>query len=158
MNLFYKSSLTAVFIIAAYTAFSQQTVRGKILDAITRSAIANASITVKAAGSNISGAGSTTNAFGVFSIKIAPGDQLIVSSVNYQTTTLRPTSDNLIISLSPQDNRLQEMIVSGNRTVQKRTEAPIAISTITTQTIAETKANQIDQLLNKVSGVFMVDL
>jgi len=50
------------------------------------------------------------------------------------------------------------MIVTGNRTAQKRTEAPIAIGVISTKTIADTKANQLDQLLNKVSGVFMVDL
>ena len=50
------------------------------------------------------------------------------------------------------------MIVTGNRTAQKRTEAPVAIGTINTQTIADTKANQLDQLLNKVSGVFTVDL
>jgi outer membrane receptor protein involved in Fe transport len=59
---------------------------------------------------------------------------------------------------TPRNEQLQEMIVTGNRMAQKRTEAPIAISTISARTIAETKANQLDQLLNKVSGVFMVDL
>jgi len=67
-------------------------------------------------------------------------------------TTGRKTPD------SPRFNQLQELIVSGNRTLQKRTEAPIAISTISARTIAETKANQLDQLLNKVPGVFMVNL
>ncbi|HVU54803.1 MAG TPA: TonB-dependent receptor [Puia sp.] len=55
-------------------------------------------------------------------------------------------------------NMLQQLIVSGNRTIQKRTEAPIAISILSAQTIKDTKANQLDQLLNKVTGVFMVDL
>jgi len=55
-------------------------------------------------------------------------------------------------------NMLQQLIVSGNRTIQKRTEAPIAISILNAQTIKDTKANQLDQLLNKVTGVFMVDL
>lgn len=53
---------------------------------------------------------------------------------------------------------LDLMVVTASRTAQRRTEAPIAISTITARTIADTKANQLDQLLNKVSGVFMVDL
>jgi len=61
-------------------------------------------------------------------------------------------------SISFGESKLQEVIVSGNRMAQKRTEAPIAISTISAQTISDTKANQFDQLLNKVSGVFMVDL
>ncbi|MBN9383952.1 MAG: TonB-dependent receptor [Chitinophagaceae bacterium] len=55
-------------------------------------------------------------------------------------------------------NLLQQLIVSGNRTLQKRTEAPIAISILSAQTIRDAKANQLDQLLNKVTGVFMVDL
>ena len=54
--------------------------------------------------------------------------------------------------------KLDELIITASRTAQKRTEAPIAISTVTARTIADTKANQLDQLLNKVSGVFMVDL
>lgn len=55
-------------------------------------------------------------------------------------------------------NKLDEIVVTASRTAQRRSEAPVAISTVNTRTIAETKANQLDQLLNKVSGVFMVDL
>jgi outer membrane receptor protein involved in Fe transport len=53
---------------------------------------------------------------------------------------------------------LQQVIVSASRSAQKRSEAPIAISSITTQTLQDTKANRLDQVLNKVSGVFMVSL
>src|SRR5258708_5144228 len=59
---------------------------------------------------------------------------------------------------SPHVSKLDELIITASRTAQKRTEAPVAISTISARTIAETRANQLDQLLNKVSGVFMVDL
>jgi iron complex outermembrane receptor protein len=59
---------------------------------------------------------------------------------------------------SPHVSKLDEIIITASRTAQKRTEAPIAISTVSARTIAETKANQLDQLLNKVSGVFMIDL
>jgi outer membrane cobalamin receptor len=59
---------------------------------------------------------------------------------------------------SPHISKLDELVVTASRTAQKRTEAPVAISTISSRTIADTKANQLDQLLNKVSGVFMVDL
>jgi outer membrane receptor protein involved in Fe transport len=59
---------------------------------------------------------------------------------------------------SPHVSQLNELVVTASRTAQRRTEAPVAISTISAKTIAETRANQLDQLLNKVSGVFMVDL
>ena len=57
------------------------------------------------------------------------------------------------------DKMLQEVIVtSASHTAVKRSEAPIAIAVINKQTMEDTKAQRIDQLLNKVSGVFMVSL
>lgn len=53
---------------------------------------------------------------------------------------------------------VSQVIVTAGRLAQKRSEAPIAISTINSQKINETKAQRIDQLLNKISGVFMVNL
>jgi outer membrane receptor for ferrienterochelin and colicin len=50
---------------------------------------------------------------------------------------------------------LQTVIVTGNKLIQKRTEAPIAISIISSSQIAQAKATRIDYLLNKVSGVYM---
>ncbi len=61
----------------------------------------------------------------------------------------------------PDTTRVDELgqtIVTASRTAQKRTEAPVAISILSPTVIHDTKANQLDQLLNKVSGVFMVDL
>ena len=56
------------------------------------------------------------------------------------------------------DNPLHEVVVSGNRTAQKRTELPIAIANISGRTIQETKAQRLDFLLNQVSGVNMINL
>lgn len=71
-----------------------------------------------------------------------------------------PTKQNgdMLIYLEPLSTRLNEVIVSAGRDKQYRTEAPIAISTISTQMIKETKATSLEQILNKVSGVYMVDL
>jgi iron complex outermembrane receptor protein len=52
-------------------------------------------------------------------------------------------------------NPLNTVIVTGNKLLQKRTEAPIAISVISHQTIEKANASRIDFLLNKVSGVYM---
>ena len=53
---------------------------------------------------------------------------------------------------------LQEVVVTANRDGVKRSQAPVAITSISAKTIRETKATSIDQLLNKVSGVNMVNL
>jgi outer membrane receptor protein involved in Fe transport len=52
-------------------------------------------------------------------------------------------------------NQLNTVIVSANKSLEKRTEAPIAISVIGKQAIQELKANRIDFLMNRVSGVYM---
>lgn len=53
---------------------------------------------------------------------------------------------------------MQEVVVTANRDGVKRSQAPVAITSINAKTIRETKATSIDQLLNKVSGVNMVNL
>ncbi len=52
-------------------------------------------------------------------------------------------------------NQLNTVIVSANKYLEKRTEAPIAISVIGKQAMNELKANRIDYLMNRVSGVYM---
>ena len=52
-------------------------------------------------------------------------------------------------------NNLSPVIVTANKLKEKRSQAPIAISIISSKLIEETKAQRIDALLNKVSGVYM---
>jgi outer membrane receptor protein involved in Fe transport len=76
---------------------------------------------------------------------------VMLVSAHAQYKDKAPAHDTVI-------TELQQVIVSASRSAQKRSDAPVAISTITTQTLQDTKANRLDQLLNKVSGVFMVSL
>ncbi len=56
----------------------------------------------------------------------------------------------------PSEEQLEEILVtSASREIQKRSEVPGSIATINAQTIKETKAFGIDQLVNQVPGVFM---
>jgi len=50
---------------------------------------------------------------------------------------------------------LKSVIVSANKLKEKRIQAPIAISILSPKVVDETKAQRIDALLNKVSGVYM---
>jgi outer membrane receptor protein involved in Fe transport len=59
---------------------------------------------------------------------------------------------------SPSFASLDEVIISGNREVQRRTEVPVAINVISKALINDTKATRLDMLINTVPGVFMVDL
>jgi iron complex outermembrane receptor protein len=62
------------------------------------------------------------------------------------------------IALEPSTIDLQQVVVSASRERQARQDAPIAISKINATQIHDTKATALYQLLNKVTGVYMVDL
>jgi len=51
--------------------------------------------------------------------------------------------------------QLTTIVVSANKLKEKRIESPVAISVLSPKTIEEAKAQRIDYLLNKVSGVYM---
>ncbi|MBP2833405.1 TonB-dependent receptor [Aquimarina sp. U1-2] len=56
----------------------------------------------------------------------------------------------------PSEELLEEVLVtSASREIQKRSEVPGSIATLNAQSIEETKAFGIDQLVNQVPGVFM---
>lgn len=154
MQSIYKYMAIALVQLGAIQALAQTVhVEGRVLDKITREAIPHASIRVQGKEK-----GTETNTSGQFSIDIARDETLVVSSVNYMQQTVLAGNKTLAVELQPLNNLLQEVVVSGSRTAQKRSEVPVAISTISAQTMADTKANRLDQLLNKATGVFMVSL
>lgn len=125
-----------------------QSRKGKLYDADTKEPLAGA--TIKAGDKIIQSA--------VDGSFVLPSNikEIEISFTGYITE--KTTTDQLDIALKKSNNSLEEVIVSANRTAQKRSEAPVAITTINKQTIEDTKAQRLDFLLNKVSGVFMVNL
>jgi iron complex outermembrane recepter protein len=122
--------------------------KGKVYDADTKEPLPGA--TVKAGATT-----QQTAADGSFSIP--NGENIIeISFTGYLSQKVN--TDHLNIALKKNSNNMQEVVISANRTLQKRTEAPVAIATVNKQTIEDTKAQRLDHLLNKVSGVFMVNL
>jgi len=85
-------------------------------------------------------------------INIFAGTVLLSLPALAQQSVKNKPADSLPVS------DLQQVVVTASRMAQKRTEAPVAISVIGKQTIDDAKANRLDYLVNKVSGVFMVNL
>jgi outer membrane receptor protein involved in Fe transport len=125
-------------------------ISGKVFDAITKEPIQGAVV------STVSNK-TISKENGSFSFQ-ATGRSITINAVGYDSKTIEITNKNLAISLSPSQKILDQVVVTANRTNEKRTEAPIAISIINKQTIDEAKAQRIDAVLNKVSGVYMVNL
>ena len=124
--------------------------KGKLYDSETKEPLAGASIKV---GEKIF----VTAADGSFSLPTGI-TTIEISYTGYLSKKSTYTSPNWYVSLQKDNSKLEEMVVTANRTAQKRSEAPIAIAIISKQTMEDTKAQRMDQLINKVSGVFMVNL
>lgn len=163
-----KQVFIILFLIGSFANFSVQAqsgvIKGKVVDAVTREAIAGASVmiagradTAGAAGTGRA-AGAATDAGGNFALEAGPAERLVVTAMGHRQQEVAVNGRWIVIELAPSDNQLQEVVVSGNRTAQKRTELPIAIANISSRTIQETKAQRLDYLLNQVSGVNMINL
>jgi iron complex outermembrane recepter protein len=135
-------------------AHAQVTLKGRVVDAFSKEALVGASITLP----NTT-MGATTDVDGRFTLTSkAPAAQLLVSYLGYEPRQVAVAENALVIELTPADNQLAHVVVSASRAAQLRSEAPVAISTISSQVLQETKAITLDQVLNKVSGVYMVNL
>jgi iron complex outermembrane recepter protein len=156
MKFFINSMIALLIVLPGARAYSQNNCSGKVIDAATNEPVAQASIQIKNTNK-----GTITNNKGEFSLPLTDTEtELTISSLGYLPVTITNTSlqKKGLVSLQSNNNSLQEIVISASRTAQKRSEAPVAIATISKQTMEDTKATRIDQLVNKVSGVNMVSL
>lgn len=149
--------LTVLLCISISTVFAQNKIMGTVIDGVTHQPLQGA--TIIGFQNNIK---EVSDQNGNFSLP-PKSDSITISSVGYDTykgwfTITNKDEQKLIVSLTPLFANLNEVIVSGNRQVQKRTEVPVAIDVISKAQINDTKATRLDMLVNKVPGVFMVDL
>ncbi|MFC0515006.1 TonB-dependent receptor [Mucilaginibacter angelicae] len=151
--------LFITFILFKTLAFGQTTIQGTVTDANTHEAIAGASI-CNADIQNSAKLG-MTNAKGHFSINVQGVTRLKFAMVGYSARIIEvPTmkGQKLDVALEPSTVDLQPVVVTASREGQARQDAPIAISKINSTQIKDTKATALYQLLNKVAGVYMVNL
>ena len=144
--------LAVLMLMASMITFAQNETKGKVIDAATNEALQGVTITdLRTESKTIS------DQNGNFSLH-KKTDSLQVSCIGYYKLIKAVTTPEMIIYLTPSFGNLNEIIVSGNRETQKRTEVPVAINVISKTQINDAKATRLDLLINKVPGVFMVDL
>jgi iron complex outermembrane recepter protein len=155
MSFLYKM-LAVLCVVFANTAHAQQKINGKIIDANSKEPLAGATIRCTDAACTC---GCISNAAGVFELKCHDCQQHSISSIGYTSRLVVFAGTNQVIELIPIESLLQTVVVSANRgEIVRRSEAPIAIASLNAKTIQDTRPITIDQVLNKVSGVNMVNL
>src|SRR3954463_14567223 len=140
MRLILKWATALLIVLSGLRSYAQTNCTGKVMDATTHEPIARASVQIKQ-----SNKGTITNTNGEFNLLLADtANELIISSLGYRPVTIHTGKQNaLLVNLQSNNNSLQEIVISASRTAQKRSEAPVAIATISKQTMEDTKATRI---------------
>src|SRR5690606_17127525 len=102
--------------------------------------------------------GTVTDAQGAFAIEVK--DSLTVlsfSAIGYLPQRLQ-VGEEMEVRLQPSLTDLAQVVVSAGSGSQLRTDAPIAITKISSKMLEEAKAASLEQIINKVNGVSMVNL
>lgn len=145
--------ILVLLLLFSITVAAQKNIKLVFIDNSTKEPLANASVKIVGTDKLL-----ITNSKGEVQIDLTGNTELEVSSIGYITQAFNVNANTRVIALNTTTNTLQDVVVSANRTAQKRSEAPVAVAIINKQTIADSKAQRLDFLLNKVSGVFMVNL
>lgn len=137
-----------------YSATAQNITSGHVLDALTKEPLVGVTVRLKSTKT-----GTVTGSDGSYTLPVAEmTDTLLFSYIGYTTETFPVTNATERILLRPASNQLNQVVVSASREAQLRTDAPIAISAISREVMLETKPTSFEQVLNKISGVYMVNL
>lgn len=135
--------------------FGQVNPHGTVTDARTHEAVAGVMVSNAADGKMLT----TTNAKGRFTLPTDTVKTLRFTMIGFNDKLYTVTGKaDIGIALEPSTIDLQQVVITASRERQARQDAPIAISKINATQIHDTKATALYQLLNKVTGVYMVDL
>jgi len=131
----------------------QVSISGTITDAETGEALPGANVVIKGTTQ-----GAVTDLDGTFTLEASEGDVLLVSFVGYLVQeVIVGTETTVSIALSPDIQRLQEIVVVGYGT-QKRVEVTGAISTVAADEIAAVPVATADQALQgRAAGVVVIN-
>ena len=149
-----KKNIFILSIVLLFSIKSMAQIKGKVFDATSKEAVIGA--TVK----NPNGTeGTITDQNGKFELKASNLSKIVIQSIGFASQEVTVSNGKeLIISLEPSLENLQQIVVTGNREAALRTETPIAISKITPKMIDEAKVSSIYEVINKTPGVLMVNL
>lgn len=140
--------LTLALLLNSFT-WSQNTIKGKIWNEETREPVEGATIIVKQTNKT-----SLSDAQGVFSIPADKGDELLISSVGFDDTTLRVNGDYLSISISSNVKQLTDVVVTALGVRKEQKKLGYAVQSVKgVDLIKAREPNPINSLVGKVAGL-----
>lgn len=126
-------------------------VRGRIMDATNSLALQGVSVLQKGSTS-----GTTSDNNGHFQISVSPNYILVFSYVGYETKELPSSSAEMVVSLDPIDNVLEDVVVIGYGSV-KRKDVTTAISSVSTKDLDRRPIVNVGQAIQgRAAGVSVI--
>lgn len=146
--------LAFVCLVLSMPLMAQHTFSGLVIDQNTAEPLVGATISTEAA------AIARTDYNGQFQFELDEKPAaFFISYLGYETIEVASNDMNKeAIRLAVSPTTINQVVVSTNRDKRERKEAAIAISTVSPQLLEDTKPTRLDEILNKVTGVYMVDL
>lgn len=140
--------ITCSMFYASLLAAQTQAVSGRVTDASTNEVIPNATVSVKE-----SSIQSSTDADGSFRIEATQGQTLVISVIGYLSKEVAVSGSQINISLEPDQQDLEEIVVVGYGTQRKR-DVTGAISRVSGAELQERPVQNISEALQgKAAGV-----
>ncbi|MDR2040086.1 MAG: SusC/RagA family TonB-linked outer membrane protein, partial [Bacteroidales bacterium] len=142
-----------LLLLTYYTAFAQNqlTVSGVVTDGASQETIPGVTIYLK----DRPGMGTTTDIDGKFSIKATRGDVIVFSSVGYETFEYLVSKDepNLQVSMKEGAIMLEEAVVTGMGTTQRKVSVVGAISSVNVKEL-QTPGSSINNMIGgRIPGI-----
>jgi iron complex outermembrane recepter protein len=136
----------------SFTSLAQVVVSGKVVDADIQQPLPGANVIVKGKVDK----GTVSDVNGKFSIRMdANAEALEVSFVGYEPVKIKlgATTQNLVISLIPSSEDLNEIQVVGFQTERSLQETSASISLLTAKDLQKTNSTSLAQSLNNLPGI-----
>ncbi len=149
-KIFFATGLLLLALLPGWLSAQDRPITGKITDP-NGSPVSGANIVIKQ-----STRGTVSDAEGRFKLNIMPGSVLLISSVGFQTQTIKPDNSSTVVDIKLQEDisKLDEVIVTGITTGVARKNLANAVATISAKELSGVApAQTFDAALEgKVSG------
>lgn len=145
--------VASLCLILSLNAIAQTQYSGTIIDEKTAEPLVGATI------STDEKVITTTNYNGQFDFSLNQSpSEFTISYIGFENQIIPAHQLSGVIKLKLSSTELNQIIVSANRDAQERADAPISIASLSSQVLEDAKPTRLEEVLNKVGGVYMVDL
>jgi TonB-linked SusC/RagA family outer membrane protein len=152
-NYFFKAILYCLtLLLFQFSAFAQNSIKGKVVDAATGTAVVGATVTNVKTKLN-----SVTDSEGGFALVANLGDQILVSSVGFSNKYVTVTGTYLQIQLSNKTEELDEVVVTALGIKREKKKLGYASQELKDESLTVAReSNVVSQLAGKIAGVTVV--